>query len=65
MQRSKKNTQLIHIVSHQSKIGVKIIKKMNNFNHVVKSAASPFEMQFNARINRAFLGRDEKVKWML
>ena len=34
----------------------------NNFNLVVKSAASPFEMQFNARINRAFLGRDEKVK---
>jgi len=34
----------------------------NNFNLVVKSVASPFEMQFNARINRAFLGRDEKVK---
>jgi TolA-binding protein len=34
----------------------------NHFNYVVKSAASPFEMQFNARINKAFLGRDEKVK---
>jgi phosphopantothenoylcysteine decarboxylase/phosphopantothenate--cysteine ligase len=34
----------------------------NQFNLVVKSPATPFEMQFNARINRAFLGRDEKVK---
>lgn len=34
----------------------------NHFNLVVKSPATPFEMQFNARINRAFLGRDEKVK---
>ncbi len=34
----------------------------NHFNVVVKSAATPFEMQFNARINRAFLGRDERVK---
>jgi tetratricopeptide (TPR) repeat protein len=34
----------------------------NHFNTVVKSPASPFEMQFNARINRAFLGQDEKVK---
>jgi tetratricopeptide (TPR) repeat protein len=33
-----------------------------HFNLVVKSPGAPFEMQFNARINRAFLGRDEKVK---
>jgi hypothetical protein len=33
-----------------------------HFNYVVKSPSSPFEMQFNARINKAFLGRDEKVK---
>ncbi len=34
----------------------------NHFNFVVKSPAASFEMQFNARVNRAFLGRDEKVK---
>ena len=34
----------------------------NHFNLVAKSVSAPFEMQFNARINRAFLGRDEKVK---
>ena len=34
----------------------------NHFNLVVKSPATPFEMQFNARINRAFLGQDQKVK---
>lgn len=34
----------------------------NHFTYVVKTPSSPFEMQFNARINRAFLGKDEKVK---
>lgn len=33
-----------------------------HFSKVVSSAYAPFEMQFNARINRAFLGRDEKIK---
>ena len=32
------------------------------FSKVVSSASAPFDMQFNARINRAFLGKDEKVK---
>jgi hypothetical protein len=33
-----------------------------HFSKVVSSPQAPFEMQFNARINRAFLGKDEKVK---
>ena len=34
----------------------------DHFSKVVSSSQAPFEMQFNARINRAFLGRDEKIK---
>ncbi len=34
----------------------------NHFSKVVSSAQAPFEMQFNARINRAYLGKDEKIK---
>jgi hypothetical protein len=33
-----------------------------HFSKVVSSPQAPFEMQFNARINRAYLGKDEKVK---
>ena len=34
----------------------------DHFSKVVSSSQAPFEMQFNARINRAFLGKDEKIK---
>ena len=34
----------------------------NHFSKVVSSPHAPFEMQFNARINRAYLGKDEKIK---
>ena len=34
----------------------------DHFSKVVSSSQASFEMQFNARINRAFLGRDEKIK---
>jgi tetratricopeptide (TPR) repeat protein len=34
----------------------------DHFSKVVSSSQAPFEMQFNARINRAFLGMDERVK---
>ena len=34
----------------------------NHFSKVVTSPQAPFEMQFNARINRAYLGKDEKIK---
>ncbi len=34
----------------------------NHFSKVASSPQAPFEMQFNARINRAYLGKDEKVK---
>jgi hypothetical protein len=37
-------------------------KAKKYFTNVVASSKTPFEMQFNARINRAFLGKDEKVK---
>ncbi|MBP6458511.1 MAG: hypothetical protein KA264_00325 [Crocinitomicaceae bacterium] len=37
-------------------------KAKSFFSKVVSSASAPFDMQFNARVNRAFLGRDEKVK---
>ena len=33
-----------------------------HFSKVVSSPHAPFEMQFNARINRAYLGKDEKIK---
>ena len=34
----------------------------NHFSKVVSSPQASFEMQFNARINRAYLGKDEKIK---
>ena len=33
-----------------------------HFSKVVSSSRASFEMQFNARINRAYLGKDEKIK---
>jgi tetratricopeptide (TPR) repeat protein len=47
--------QLLTLVGNQE-------KAKECFSYVVKSSVAPFEMQFNARIKRAFLGKDLKVK---